>query len=108
MFYRDIFAAPGSAQSAPRGMRSRQARLFWCRFILGTKFHRPHYTAVEMVPREWTMPSGKDFEEYARDCVRLAQQADSPELRDQLLAMAREWMEAFMTEDAAAEATSLE
>jgi hypothetical protein len=54
------------------------------------------------------MPSGKDFEEYARDCVRLAQQADSPELRDQLLAMAREWMEAFMTEDAAAEATSLE
>lgn len=54
------------------------------------------------------MPSGKDFEEYARDCVRLAQQADSPELRDQLLAMAREWMAAFMTEDAAAEATSLE
>jgi hypothetical protein len=45
--------------------------------------------------------SGKEFEEYARDCVRLAQQADTPELRDQLLAMARDWMEALMTEDAA-------
>ena len=45
--------------------------------------------------------SGKEFEEYARDCVRLAQQADNPELRDQLLAMAREWMEALMNEDAA-------
>jgi hypothetical protein len=45
--------------------------------------------------------SCKEFEEYARDCVRLAQQADTPELRDQLLAMAREWMEALMKEDAA-------
>jgi hypothetical protein len=45
--------------------------------------------------------SCKEFEEYARDCVRLAQQADSPELRNQLLAMAREWMEALMNEDAA-------
>jgi hypothetical protein len=44
--------------------------------------------------------SCKEFEEYARDCVRLAQQADTPELRDQLLAMAREWMEALMSEDA--------
>jgi hypothetical protein len=44
--------------------------------------------------------SCKEFEEYARDCVRLAQQADTPELRDQLLAMAREWMEALMNEDA--------
>jgi hypothetical protein len=44
--------------------------------------------------------SGKEFEEYARDCVRLAQQADTPELRDQLLVMAREWMEALMNEDA--------
>jgi hypothetical protein len=44
--------------------------------------------------------SYKEFEEYARDCVRLAQQADTPELRDQLLAMAREWMEALMIEEA--------
>jgi hypothetical protein len=32
---------------------------------------------------EPTMSSGtaKDFEDYARDCVRLAEQVDSPELR---------------------------
>jgi hypothetical protein len=42
------------------------------------------------------MSSGNEFEEYARDCVRLAQQAGTPELREQLLAMAQEWMEALM------------
>jgi hypothetical protein len=108
MFYRYIFAALGCAQSAPARNGSPSSAIVLVSIYSGTKFHWPHYTAVEMVPREWTMPSGKDFEAYARDCVRLAQQADSPELRDQLLAMAREWMEALMTEDAAAEATSLE
>jgi hypothetical protein len=43
------------------------------------------------------MSSVKDFETYARDCVNLAGQPDvPPELRDQLLQMAREWMKASM------------
>jgi hypothetical protein len=40
--------------------------------------------------------SAKEFEEFARDCVRLAEQADSPELREKLLNLAREWMHAVM------------
>jgi hypothetical protein len=50
------------------------------------------------------MSSGtaKEYEDFARDCVRLANQADSPELRDKLLNLAREWMHAVMdVEDAA-------
>ncbi|HEY1361967.1 MAG TPA: PAS domain-containing protein [Xanthobacteraceae bacterium] len=42
------------------------------------------------------MPSAKEFEGYARECVRLAGLADSQELREKLLAMAREWMSAAM------------
>jgi hypothetical protein len=43
------------------------------------------------------MSSVKDFETYARDCVNLAGQPDvPPELREQLLQMAREWMKASM------------
>ena len=34
--------------------------------------------------------SAKEFEEFARDCVRLAEQADTPELREKLLNLA-EW-----------------
>ena len=41
--------------------------------------------------------SAKEFEEFARDCVRLAEQADTPELREKLLNLAREWMRAVMT-----------
>ena len=37
--------------------------------------------------------------DYARDCVRLANMADNPELREQLLKMAREWMAVAMKED---------
>ena len=40
--------------------------------------------------------SAKDFEEFARDCVRLAEQADTPALREKLLGLAREWMQALM------------
>jgi hypothetical protein len=40
--------------------------------------------------------SAKEFEEFARDCVRLAKQADTPELREKLLNLAREWMRAVM------------
>jgi hypothetical protein len=43
------------------------------------------------------MSSSTDFETYARDCVKLAEQPDAPpELREQLLQMAREWMQAMM------------
>ena len=45
------------------------------------------------------MSSGsvKDFEEFALDCVRLAEQADTPLLREKLLNLAREWMRAVVT-----------
>jgi hypothetical protein len=42
------------------------------------------------------MSSGSEFEEFARDCVRLARQANSPELREKLFEIAREWMRAAM------------
>ena len=44
--------------------------------------------------------TAKDFEKYARDCVKLARQPNAPrELREQLLQMAREWMQAAITEE---------
>jgi hypothetical protein len=47
------------------------------------------------------MPSGSahEFEQFARDCVRLAEQADTPVLREKLLNLAREWMRAVMDEE---------
>ena len=43
------------------------------------------------------MSSAMEFETYARDCVKLAEQPDAPpEVREQLLQMAREWMKASM------------
>ena len=47
------------------------------------------------------MPSGSahEFEEFARDCVRLAEQADTQELREKLLNLAREWMRAVIEEE---------
>ena len=50
------------------------------------------------------MASGaeREFNEFARDCVRLAEQADTPELREKLLNLAREWMRAVMDEEDAA------
>jgi len=42
----------------------------------------------------------KDFEKYARECVKLAEQPNTPlELRQQLFQMAREWMQAMMAEE---------
>jgi hypothetical protein len=46
--------------------------------------------------------AAKEFEAFARDCVQLAAQADTPELRERLLSMARDWMRASMEEDDAA------
>jgi hypothetical protein len=42
----------------------------------------------------------KHFQNYAQDCVKLAQQPNTPpELRQQLFQMAREWMQAMMAEE---------
>jgi hypothetical protein len=40
----------------------------------------------------------KDYEAFARDCVNLANQANTPALRQRLMDMAREWMRASMEE----------
>jgi hypothetical protein len=44
--------------------------------------------------------AAKEFEEFARDCVRLAERADTPELRGKLLNLAREWQAVMDDEDA--------
>ena len=36
--------------------------------------------------------SSKTLQNYAQECVQLAQRAESPELREELLNMARDWM----------------
>jgi hypothetical protein len=43
--------------------------------------------------------AAKEFEGFARDCVRLAERADTPELREKLLNLAREWMLAAMEDE---------
>ena len=43
--------------------------------------------------------AAKEFEGFARDCVRLAERADTPELREKLLNLAREWMRAVMEDE---------
>jgi hypothetical protein len=44
------------------------------------------------------MKPDPDFEDFARDCIRLAGQEKSRELRTRLLALAKEWMHAAMQE----------
>jgi hypothetical protein len=46
------------------------------------------------------MKPDPDFEDFARDCIRLADQERSRELRSRLLVLAREWMHAAMQEQA--------
>ena len=43
--------------------------------------------------------AAKEFEGFARDCVRLAERADTPELREKLLSLARDWMRAVMEDE---------
>ena len=43
--------------------------------------------------------SANEYEEFARDCVRLAGQADTPALREKLLNLARESMQALFDEE---------
>jgi hypothetical protein len=64
----------------------------------GTRFHNAHYWGGRMeLDGACAMSSATDFETYAQDCVKLAEQPDAPpELREQLLQMAREWMQATM------------
>lgn len=45
------------------------------------------------------MPSDKDIEGYARECVRLAQLTTDPQVRERLFQMAREWMALAMQEE---------
>ena len=48
-----------------------------------------------------TMSSGraKESDQYARECVRLADGVKDPDLRQKLLRQAREWMQAEMDEE---------
>jgi len=58
---------------------------------------KSHYIAVKMVaPGRAPMVTDKEMEGYARDCARLADMTDDPEIREQLMKMAREWMEAAL------------
>jgi hypothetical protein len=60
----------------------------------------------EMSCREdQAMSSGreKEFDQYARECVRLADGVTDPDLREKLLRQAREWMQAEMDEEDGAE-----
>ena len=52
------------------------------------------------------MPSDKDIEGYARECVRLAQLTTDPQIRERLFQMAREWMAVAMQEENAPEPNS--
>jgi hypothetical protein len=45
------------------------------------------------------------YHNYARECVRLAGHAHTPEARDKLLDLARVWMDAAVTEEEAAAVT---
>jgi hypothetical protein len=52
------------------------------------------------------MPSDKDIEGYARECVRLAQLTTDPQIRERLFQMAREWMAVAMQQESALEPNS--
>jgi hypothetical protein len=49
------------------------------------------------------MSEAKKYHGYARECVRLAGAAETPELRDRLIDLARIWMDAALTEEEAQE-----
>jgi hypothetical protein len=42
---------------------------------------------------------GKKYWQYSRECTRQALEAETPELRDQLLGLARMWTEAALCEE---------
>ena len=45
------------------------------------------------------LSEAKKYHGYARECVRLAGRAETPELRDKLIELARVWMDAALTEE---------
>jgi len=51
------------------------------------------------------MTIDKECVGYARDCERLADRTNDPELRERLLKMAREWMAVAMKEHTRSERT---
>lgn len=42
------------------------------------------------------VPSFDQLEGYARECIRLAGLTDDPQIKEQLILMAREWMNAAL------------
>jgi hypothetical protein len=44
------------------------------------------------------------YHDYARECIRLAEQAKTAEHREKLLDLSRAWMEAALTEEEYAQA----
>jgi hypothetical protein len=52
------------------------------------------------------LSEAKKYHGYARECVRLAGRAETPELRDKLIELARVWMDASLTEEEAEERTT--
>lgn len=47
-----------------------------------------------------SLQTAKEFQDYAQDCVKLANGDNvPPELRKQLLEMAREWMQAVIEQE---------
>jgi hypothetical protein len=48
------------------------------------------------------MATDKELEQYAHDCIRLADMTDDPAIREPLLKMAREWMEVAHAEQQSA------
>ena len=52
------------------------------------------------------MSEAKKYRGYARECVRLAGHAETPELRDKVIDLARIWMDAALTEEEAEEKAS--
>jgi hypothetical protein len=44
------------------------------------------------------LPDAKKYHAYARECLELAEQADSAETRQKLIELSRVWMEAALRE----------
>jgi hypothetical protein len=53
------------------------------------------------------LEKAKEYHEYARECVRMAEQADSEETRGKLLELARVWTNAALLEEEDAIKTKL-
>jgi hypothetical protein len=52
----------------------------------------------ERRPRTGMPPEAEKYWQYSRECTKQAVEAETPELRDQLLGLARLWTEAALRE----------